>query len=116
MGMVNEQSVFLLDVTKLIQYATEQGFTVTCGEAFRPPEMQEIYVKTGRSKTMNSRHIKRCAIDLNFFVKSGDALQLTYDIPTLKKVGDYWESLNPQNSWGGNWNSFKDVPHFERRV
>ena len=59
---------------------------------------------------MNSIHLKRCAIDLNFF-KDG---KLTYDIPTLKPVGDYWESLHPKNQWGGNWKSFKDVPHFQR--
>jgi hypothetical protein len=31
-------------------------------------------------------------------------------------VGDHWESLDPKNSRGGNWKSFKDLPHFERRV
>lgn len=116
MSMVNEQAAFLLDVLKLIDFATGEGFVVTGGELFRPSEMQEIYVRTGRSKTMNSRHLKRCAIDLNFFTESGGKLQLTYDSQILRKVGEFWESLNPLNSWGGNWNSFKDVPHFERRA
>jgi hypothetical protein len=49
---------------------------------------------------------------LNFF-KGG---ALIYDIKVLAPIGAYWESLNTKNSWGGNWNSFKDVPHFERRV
>ena len=110
MSAVADLAAFLLDVAKLVTYATEQGFVVTGGELFRTPEQQEIYVKTGRSKTMNSIHLKRCAIDLNFF-KDG---KLTYDIPTLKPVGDYWESLHPKNEWGGNWKSFKDVPHFQR--
>jgi peptidoglycan L-alanyl-D-glutamate endopeptidase CwlK len=112
MSLVNEQAAFLLDMCKLIQKATEMGFVVTGGELARTVEQQQIYVKTGRSKTMNSIHLKRCAIDLNFF-KDG---KLTYDIAVLKPVGDYWESLNPKNQWGGNWKSFKDVPHFERRV
>jgi hypothetical protein len=112
MSLVTEQAAFLLDVCKLIEKATEMGFAVTGGELFRTAEQQQIYVKTGRSKTLNSIHLKRCAIDLNFF-KDG---KLTYDIPTLKPVGDYWESLNPKNNWGGNWKSFKDVPHFERKV
>ena len=111
MSMVAEQSAFLLDACKLITKATELGFTVTGGELYRTTEQQEIYMKTGKTKTMASNHLKRCAIDLNFF-KDG---KLVYDIPTLKPVGDYWESLNPRNSWGGNWSSFKDVPHFERR-
>jgi len=112
MSLVAEQAAFLLDMCKLIQKATEMGFVVTGGELARTIEQQQIYVKTGRSKTMNSIHLKRCAIDLNFF-KDG---KLTYDVALLKPVGDYWESLNPKNQWGGNWKSFKDVPHFERRV
>lgn len=112
MSLVAEQAAFLLDVAKLINKATEMGFVVTGGELFRTPEQQQIHVRAGRSKTMNSIHLKRCAIDLNFF-KDG---KLTYDVAALMPVGDYWESLNPKNQWGGNWKSFKDVPHFERRV
>jgi hypothetical protein len=67
MSLSTEQAAFLLDMCKLIQYATDQGFVVTGGELARTPEQQAIYVKTGRSKTMNSIHLKRCAIDLNFF-------------------------------------------------
>jgi peptidoglycan L-alanyl-D-glutamate endopeptidase CwlK len=111
-SLVKEQAAFLLDVAKLINKATELGFVVTGGELARTPEQQAIYVKTGRSKTMNSIHLKRCAIDLNFF-KDG---KLTYDIPALTPVGKYWESLNEKNQWGGFWKSFKDVPHFERKV
>ena len=110
MSLVAEQAAFLLDVCKLIQYATEQGFVVTGGELARTVEQQQIYVKSGRSKTMNSIHLKRCAIDLNFF-KDG---KLTYDIKALTPVGKYWESLHPKNQWGGFWKSFKDVPHFQR--
>lgn len=112
MNLVAEQQAFLLDVCKLVTFATQQGFVVTGGELFRTAEQQEIYVKTGRSKTMNSLHLKRCAIDLNFF-KDG---KLIYDTKVLAPIGAYWESLGKKNSWGGNWNSFKDVPHFERRV
>ena len=68
MSLVTEQAAFLLDVCKLIQFATERGFTVTGGELYRTLEQQQIYIKTGRSKTMNSMHLKRCAIDLNFFI------------------------------------------------
>lgn len=112
MSLVAEQAAFLIDVAKLVNKATELGFVVTGGELYRTPEQQQIHVRAGRSKTMNSIHLKRCAIDLNFF-KDG---KLTYDVAALRPVGDYWESLNPKNQWGGNWKSFKDVPHFERRV
>jgi len=118
MTMVNEQHAFLQDVAKLLQEAEKQGFMVSGGELFRTPDQQAIYLKTGRSKTMASKHLQRLAIDLNLFVKKADgSAALTYDILTLKPLGDFWEKLSPgKNSWGGNWNSFKDVPHFERRT
>lgn len=112
MSMVTEQALFLLDVTRLIIKATKMGFVITGGELYRTEEQQTIYMKTGRTKTMNSNHLKRCAIDLNFFWQG----KLTYDMTLLKPVGDYWESLSPKNRWGGNWKTFKDIPHFERNI
>jgi len=116
MGMVITQHEFVGDVIKLITFAHEQGFMVTFGEAYRPIEMQEIYVRTGRSKTMNSYHLKRLGLDLNFFKAEEGRLRLTYNKEELQPIGDYWEGLRPgRNRWGGNFKKFKDVPHFERR-
>ena len=112
MSMVQEQAAFLLDTCKLIQFATDQGWTVTGGELSRTPEQQAIYFKTGRSKTMDSIHLKRCAIDLMFF-KDG---KIVWDKAQLAPVGAFWESLHPKNRWGGNFKSLLDVPHFERNV
>lgn len=110
-SLVTSQGKFLEDVVKLLQKCWELGFHVTGGELYRTVDQQKLYIKQGRSTTMNSNHLRRCAIDLNFF-KDG---KLTWDRKLIKPIGDYWESLDPKNSWGGNWNSFKDVPHFERR-
>ena len=110
MSNISEQAAFLLDLTKLIHKATELGFVVTAGELFRTPEQQQIYVKTGRSKTMNSLHLQRRAVDLNFFVDG----KLTYDKATLAPLGAFWESLHPLNSWGGNGVKLVDTPHFSR--
>lgn len=110
MSLVPDQAAFLLDVCKLIQFATDKGFSVTGGELWRSPEQQAIYVKTGRSKTMRSRHLERLAIDLNFFVGG----RLCYDVTIIRPVANYWESLHPLNSWGGNGVAIKDVPHFSR--
>ena len=111
MSLVADQAAFLLDACKLIAKATELGFTVTGGELYRTAEQQQIYVKTGRSKTMQSNHLRRLAIDLNFF-KDGKCI---YNVDTLKPLGQYWESLHPKNRWGGSWR-FVDVPHFERNI
>ena len=116
MSMVRQQDAFLIHVRQLIQRAHETGFLVTGGELFRTAEQQALHVKNGRSKTMNSRHMKRLAIDLNFFQEQADGdLKLVYDVDLLQDLGDFWESLHPANRWGGNWRNFKDTPHFERR-
>ena len=57
-------------------------------------------------------HLKRLAVDFNFFVNG----KLTYNRVTIAPLGDYWESLNPLNKWGGHWKKFIDVPHFEMKV
>jgi len=110
MSLMQEQAAFLLDVCKLVQFATSQGFTVTAGEMYRTPEQQQMYVKTGRSQTMNSLHLTRRAVDFNFF-KDG---KLVYDKKVLAGLGAYWESLHPLNSWGGNGVKLVDTPHFSR--
>ena len=118
MSTVAEQAAFLKDVRRLLEKAEALGFVVTGGELQRPIEMQQLYVKTGRSKTMNSMHGKRCAIDLNLF-KEGKLCGRE----ELKGLGEYWESLSSKNRWGGSWrglidagkSSFVDAPHFERQ-
>lgn len=112
MSLVPEQSAFLEDVARLIPFVISQGFQLSGGEVWRSPEQQAVYVKTGRSKTMDSNHLRRLAIDLNFF-KAGKLVQTKEE---LTAIGAYWESLNPKNLWGGNFNSFVDIPHFERNV
>ena len=113
MAQIDEQSAFLLDTCLLIQYCTNRlKWQVTAGELWRPVEMQQIYVQTGRSKTMKSNHLKRLAIDLNFFING----QYVCTKEAIEPAGKYWESLSPKNRWGGNFNNFKDCPHFERNV
>src|SRR3972149_7280393 len=111
MSLREEQSLFLDDVVRLLIFAKNQGLEVTGGELSRTEEQQALYVKEGKSKTMNSYHLKRLAIDLFFFTNG----QLTMIKNNLQKIGDYWESLSPVNKWGGNFSNFTDTPHFERR-
>jgi hypothetical protein len=116
MGLVLEQWAFLKDVAKLIDYIASKTYIATAGEIWRTEYQQKHNVATGVSKTMNSNHLRRLAIDLNFFDKNLKVIETPQD------VGDYWETLNPKNMWGGNYirhgisKSFRDLPHFERRV
>src|SRR3990167_10238318 len=107
MSLRKEQSLFIDDVVKLLNFAKQEGFEITGGELFRTPEQQEIYFRTGRSRTMNSYHLKKLAIDLNFF-RNGELIQ---DKEGLQKLGNYWEELSSLNKWGGNFKTFVDTPH-----
>lgn len=115
MSYNREQAVFLQHVAELIRKAPEYGLLLTAGELYRTPEQQALHIKNGRSKTMNSRHLDRMAIDFNFFEIGPDhSLKLVYDGDPVRRLGAFWEGLDPVNRWGGNWSSFKDTPHFER--
>ena len=95
----------------------------------RPIEMQEIYFKTGRSKTMESRHLNKLAGDFTIWF-SGRMLfapgqtndQYLADLELMRPLGIFWESLHQDNVWGGDWNrnhimdeKFRDPYHFEMR-
>ena len=114
MGMVDEQWAFLQDVAKLVSHAAQYGFVLTAGEAWRPPEMQKIYVDTGRSKTLDGPHPRRLAIDLNLFVKGQyvGGLPAKDQVTAYAPLGQFWKSLSPKNKWGGDWGW--DANHFER--
>jgi hypothetical protein len=121
MSLVNEQWQFLQDVAKLIQFAAGNDFVLTGGELYRTIEQQKIHVQNGNSKTMNSAHLSRLAIDFNIFydVDADGDIDLIEHTEHVKlfaaKLGTYWCSLSPKNLWGfSSWGW--DAPHFERRV
>ncbi len=112
MSLREEQAKFSRDLAIFILWLYEMGYEVSIGEVQRPAEMQKIYVETGRSMTMNSKHLKKLAADL-FVFKNGKLLATKEE---MQFAGNHWETMSAVNSWGGNWNKFKDVPHFERRA
>ena len=110
MTLVRNQEKFTQDLVKLLNYLIQNDYTVRLGEVERTQAQQEIYIKQGKSKTNNSMHLKRCAADLHIF-KNGEWLPSKQQ---LQSIGDYWQSLDEHNRWGGNFKSFIDTPHFER--
>ena len=110
--MVQEQMRFLLNVAKLIEFAFDKNYTFTGGELFRTQAQQKIYFDSGLSKTMDSMHLKRLALDLNFFKDS----ELTDDLEYLKPLGEYWQSLSPKNRSGMFFKTIYDPGHFETYI
>ena len=119
MKLSEKQSIFLLNAAKLIIWVSEQGQYVTGGELLRTKEQQQIYFDSGKSKTMDGKHLEKLAIDLSLFING------TYrsDTEAYKPLGQFWVSLHPDNRWGGDWNkdgatgdeTFRDPFHFEMR-
>ena len=114
MSLSDKQWTFLINVSKLIQFIKSNGMKATGGELLRTMEQQQIYLKEGRSKTLDSQHLRKLAIDMNFFNGGTYLMGLPRDElkPLLQEVGDYWESLGDGYQWGGNWN-FWDPGHFQ---
>ena len=103
MTLGQKQRHFTRMVGLLIEFAYQNGFELTVGDAYRDPRLHgEIGVKKGYGHP-KSAHKQRLAIDLNLF-KDGKYLDKTED---HRLLGEYWESMG--GSWGGR---FEDGNHY----
>ena len=132
MKLSQRQQIFTTNIGCLILHAHMLDIGLTMGEAHRTSSQILLnyfgykivkggvlgikLIKSRRlSKTLRSLHADRLAIDFNFFIDG----KLTYDFDKIKPLGDYWESLHPDNVWGGDFNNddikngFVDTPHFQ---
>ena len=111
-ALLRAQLEFAQDTALLIQRVAELGLACKYGEAFRPQELQELWYKLGKTKTLNSRHRDGLAIDLHLF--RGD--KYLTDWREYEPLGVWWEELRPgEHVWGGRWSTLRDGVHFERR-
>lgn len=94
MTLRQRQAKFVRMVALLINYATDQGYELSFGDAF---------ATTGHIE--DSFHYKRLAIDLNLF-RNGIYLTKTEDHMPL---GVFWEAIG--GSWGGRF-SREDGNHY----
>jgi len=106
MTLGQAQEKFSQDLVKLLAHAFSLGYEVRIGEVQRGMAQQKYYVKTGRSRTLDSLHLKKLAADL-FFTKDG---KLVYPV----ELGKYWQELDPKNEAGMFWVSFKDSAHYQK--
>ena len=98
MTLGSKQRKFTLMIAQLIQWAYEQGYELTVGDAYRDPRLHgQVGEKRGYGAA-GSLHKERLAIDLNLF-KDGKFLTATED---HKPLGEKWESMG--GSWGGRFN------------
>lgn len=103
------------DLLKVMNRAieiSEIDFTVL--EGLRTLATQRRYVSTGKSKTMNSRHLTGHAIDVAPLDENGD---ITWEWPLYHKLAEFVKQaakdVNVPVEWGGDWRSFPDGPHWQ---
>lgn len=98
----------MVAVVKLAISKSTQDFTVL--EGIRNINRQRELVKTGKSTTMNSRHLTGHAVDLAPWPISWE-WEGFYPIADAMKAAA--EELDVNLEWGGDWKSFPDGPHFQ---
>lgn len=102
------------DLVKVVERAieiTEVDFAVL--EGVRSRARQEQLFKQKATKTMNSRHLTGHAVDLGAYVGGS----VRWDWPLYYQIADAMkaaaEELEVPLTWGGDWKTFPDGPHFE---
>lgn len=98
-----KQRRFTRLVGLLIEYAYQEGYELTFGDAYRDPRAHGAVGEKKSYSSAGSLHKERLAVDFNLF-KDGQYLTRSEDYAPL---GEYWESLG--GSWGGR---FDDGNHF----
>ncbi|MBN1085338.1 M15 family metallopeptidase [Erwinia aphidicola] len=105
MTLSEKQQLFTVMISSLIQWAGENNYALTFGEAYRTPEQARINAGKGTGIS-NSLHTQRLAVDFNLFI-NGEYKTRTED---YRPLGEFWESIG--GSWGGRFKSNPDGNHF----
>lgn len=102
------------DLVRIVERAieiTEVDFGVT--EGLRTLERQKELLAIGATRTLNSRHLTGHAVDLVAYEGS----EISWHWPLYYKIADAMKAaadeLGVKITWGGDWKSFKDGPHFQ---
>ena len=101
----------LVAIVELAITKTPVDFMVT--EGLRTPERQAVLVKAGASRTNNSRHLTGHAVDIAALVEG----QVRWDWPLYPRIAAAFKEaaaeLKTPITWGGDWKTLRDGPHFE---
>ena len=83
-------------------------------EGLRSRARQQELVNRGASRTMNSRHLTGHAVDI---VPLDDRGRISWDwplyYPLAAAVKQAAQEVGVPVTWGGDWRTFKDGPHWE---
>lgn len=101
----------LQKVVKLAITLTKTDFSVI--EGLRTIERQKELFATGKSQTMNSRHLTGHAVDLYPWVNGKTSHADNHYQDVKNAMFEAAKRLNVKIEWGGHWKSFIDKPHWQ---
>ena len=82
-------------------------------EGIRTKERQAKLLAEGKSRTMKSRHLIGEAVDVYAWVGG----KVSWDVKYYHQIADAMKEaakeLDVQITWGGDWRTFFDGPHFQ---
>lgn len=102
MKLSAKQREFTRMVGEFIRLATEAGLELTLGHVWRSTEEQTRLIAEGMSRTTQSKHLDRLAIDVNLFVCDN----YMTDRDAYRPLGEVWEKLG--GTWGGRFGVDKE--------
>ena len=108
----------LVSVVKRAIEITGCDFTVI--EGVRTIDTQRKYFERGASRTMNSRHLLQPdgtghAVDIYPYLNGSVQCEASYVYfkTIANAMKDAAAELGFKITWGGDWKSFQDTPHFQ---
>ena len=99
MTLLQKQQEFVLMISQLIQFAYQNDYRLTLGDAYRDPRVHGDFGERKSYSNPNSLHKVRLAIDFNLF-RNGKYLTSS---EAHRPLGEYWESIG--GTWGGRFSS-----------
>ena len=91
----------------------ESPYDFSITEGIRTMKRQRELVAQGKSKTLKSYHLRGKAVDIAIWIDG----KVTWDFKYYKPVADHIKQearkLGYIITWGGDWKSLKDGPHFQ---
>ena len=97
----------------VIECAARCPYPFNVSEGLRTKEQQREYVRQGKSRTMNSKHLTGRAVDLYPLTMNRKQV----DWSRFEELADLmFQVASDQGTeivWGGHWKTFVDKCHFE---
>lgn len=102
------------DLVRVVKRAiAESDLDFTVLEGLRTLERQKQLMAQGATRTMNSRHLTGHAVDLAPVINGA----VSWDWPLYHRLAKVVKAAAEKEgvalTWGGDWRTFKDGPHWE---